>query len=200
MNMDKFDPKNVMSCYTCIYVCNNVDYFLEKYQSEFDFENDASNDRSETSDIVSIDLFQSTETTIEYNDDNNTPPIQPQRFVNVIGYDNTDEEDNADDEDNNENTHNELINYIDDDDSDTRSLPELIDDRDKEYGFFETGIFVTENEFLEKNKNVECIICWDVVMNHGNSMKWNNCNHFSCITCHDMCMLNKLYKCPFCRV
>lgn len=204
MNMDKFDPKNVMSCYTCIYVCNNLDYFLEKYRSEFDFENDVSNDRSETSDIVSIDLFQSTEPTIEDNEDNNIP-IQPLMFVNVIGYDNTDEEDDTDEEDNSENTINdnqnlpELINYIDDD-SDTGSLLEVIDDRDEEYGFFETGIFVTENEFIEKNKNVECIICWDVVMNHENSMKWNNCNHFSCITCHDMCMLKKLYKCPFCRV
>lgn len=197
MNMDKFDPKNVMSSYTCIYVCNNVDYFLEKYRSGFDFENDASNDRSETSDIVSIDLFQSTETTMEDNDANNIPPIQPPMFVNDIGYDNTDEEDNNENTPNDNHPLHHLINYIDDDDSDTWSLPELIDE---EYGFFETGIFVTETEFLEKNKNVECIICWDIVMNHGNSMKWNNCNHFSCITCHDMCMLKNLYKCPFCRL
>ena len=211
MDMNKFDPKNVMRCYTSVYVCNNVDYFLDKYQ--YEYEDDISNSRSEASEIISIDLFQSdlvetstphvqpdlVENTIEDNEENNdnNNSTSPPMFVNIVGYDNTDEEDNQNDSDNENSSLPGLINI--DDDSDTASLPELLNDGDEEYGFFETGVFVTENEFNEKNKNVDCIICWDVVMSYGNSMKWNNCDHFSCISCHDTCMLKKLYKCPLCR-
>lgn len=206
MDMDRFDPINVMRCYTSVYVCSNVDYFLDKYR--YDCDDDISNERSETSDVVSIDLFQSIEShnlnihsnliditlenieSIEENDGNNNSSSIT-TFVNIVGNDHTDEEDNEN------SSLPALINN--DDDSDT-TLPDLINDEDEEYGFFETGVFVTENEFIEKNKNIECIICWDVVMSYGNSMKWNNCDHFSCITCHDTCMIKKLYKCPLCRL
>ena len=191
MDMDKFKPENVMRCYASIYVIRNINYFLDRYQDD-----ELCNSTSETSDALSLDLFQpdliENPIEVEENDTNNNTPTHT-ISVNIIGYDDTDRED-----DDNSSLP-ELINVIEDGDSnsDTLSLPELLSE---DYELFETGVFVTENEFIEKNKNVECIICWDVVMNYGNSMKWNNCNHFSCITCHDACMIKNLYKCPLCRM
>jgi hypothetical protein len=197
---DKFNPKTVMRRYTSIYVINNYDYFLNRCQNEYD---NIINRMSETSDIISIDLFHPEENTT------NLLVIPP---FNII----SDDEDDADDEDN-----------VDDDDNDTTidgngsynsSLPPLIniiDDDDAEYDtdediynediytenrYYETGVFVSENEFNEKNKNENCIICWEIVMNYANSMKWNNCDHFTCISCHDSCMIKRLYKCPLCRL
>ena len=195
MDMDKFTPENVMRCYTSIYVINNIDYFLDRYQDD-----DISNARSETSDTLSIDLFQSTEssnpdiqsdlieTTLEEGNENiiNNPPPSPQNAVNIVGYDDTDEEGS------NETSSIPGLFYVIDD-------TETLDGEDEEGDLFETGVFVTENEFIEKNKNVDCVICWEVAMNYENSMKWNNCDHFSCITCHDTCMFKKIYTCPLCR-
>jgi hypothetical protein len=196
---DKFNPKTVMRRYTSIYVINNYDYFLNRCQDEYD---NIINRMSETSDIISIDLFHPEENTT------NLLVIPP---FNII----SDDEDDVDDEDN-------VDDDDDDDDNDTTidgngsynsSLPPLIniiDDDDAEYDtdediynenrYYETGVFVSENEFNEKNKNENCIICWEIVMNYANSMKWNNCDHFTCISCHDSCMIKRLYKCPLCRL
>jgi hypothetical protein len=209
MDMNKFNPENVMRCYACVYVIRNVNYFLDRYQDDDD--DDLSNSRSETSDtsetsdVTSIDLFQSTETS--------NPDIQPDLIetpieslesldntpqgiivVNIIGDNDTDDE--GDFDDTNSSLPELIATGVEDDDSTTISLPEL----DNDYELYETGVFVTENEFIEKNKNIDCVICWDVVMNYENSMKWNNCDHFTCITCHDTCMIKKIYKCPLCRM
>jgi hypothetical protein len=193
MGFDKFDPINVMRCYTSVYVSKHMLYFLDRYRDEYhDIVNprDILSDNSNTSDILSLDLFHPVENTVE------SIPV----VVNVI--DDDDDDGNTSVEDNDDETSPRLNN--DDDESDTSSLPALInynsEDEDTYDELYDTGVFVTENEFIEKNKNIDCIICWEVVMNYSNSMKWNNCNHFTCISCHDSCRLKGLYKCPLCRM
>ena len=184
---DKFNPKIVMRHYTSICVINNYEYFLDRCQYEY---NNISNHVNESSDIISIDLFHPEE---------NTTTLLVIPPFNIINDDDTDDDDDDDDDDNttingsgssNNSSLPALINIIEDEDTDY--------DTDEDI-YYETGVFVSENEFNEKNKNENCIICWEVVMNHTNSMKWNNCDHFTCISCHDNCMIKKLYKCPFCR-
>ena len=177
MIMDKFNPKNVMRCYTSVYVCTNVEYFLDRFQNNYysTINNDdvVIND-SNTSDTISVDVFQSTP-------------------INVI----EDEDDNTTVED-------------EDDETDSTYMPSLIDnetDNDEEEEEQEDdedddelyGVPVSEVEFIEKNKNTDCIICWEVTMNHHNSLRWSNCDHFSCLSCHVDCKINGLKKCPLCR-
>jgi hypothetical protein len=154
---------------------------------------------SETSDIISIDLFHPEE---------NTTTLLVIPPFNIVSDNEDDGDDNGDvDDDEDGDT------TIDGNDSNNSSIPPLIniiDDDDTEYDtdediyneneYYETGVFVSENEFNEKNKNENCIICWEVVMNYSNSMKWSNCDHFTCISCHDTCMIKRLYKCPLCRM
>jgi hypothetical protein len=179
-------------------------YFLDRYRDEY---NDLSNPRDvlsddgNTSDILSLDLFHPVENTV----------VSLPAVVNIIGNDDDDEDedDNTTVEDNED----EIsfprlprlnnINIINDDETDTSSLPALLDynseDEDNYDELYDTGVFVSENEFIEKNKNMECIICWEVVMDYTNSMKWNNCDHFTCISCHNECKNKRLNKCPLCR-
>lgn len=165
---DKFDPKNVMRCYTSLYVCKNISYFLDRYRDEID---GISNERSDSSEVSSLDLFVSEETD-EGETDNETPIVNE-----VIS--------NYDDD----------MRDIEEDDDDTDDYNDTDDDGE----YSETGVFVTEEEFLEKNTNTDCIICWDIVMNHHNSMRWKNCDHFSCADCHCNCYIKKIRKCPLCR-
>ena len=196
--LGKFNPENVMRCYTSVYVTKNIEYFLDRYQYGDDCGNcGESNNRSITSEILSIDLVQFVE-----NDENiiqdhiNQDNIENPHIIN--DDETTVDETTLDgDEDEDDDTDNSslppLINIIDDDESYDGD-----DDNDDE--LYETGIFVTQDEFNEKNRNEECIICWDVVMNHYNSMKWKNCDHFTCIYCHDECMAKRLHRCPLCRL
>jgi len=165
MVMGVIDPKNIMRCYTSVFVCKNISYFLDRYRDEFD---GISNPRGDSSDITSLDLFISSETE-EGETDNESEDNSP--VLNNYDDDMRDVEEEDGDDD------------------------ETVDDGE----YYETGVYVTEAEFLEKNTNVECIICWDVLMNYENSMKWNNCNHFSCETCHMSCYVKKIRKCPLCR-
>jgi hypothetical protein len=223
LDMDKFDPTNVMRCYTSVYVSNNIEYFLDRYEEEYedlinprDILSDEDDDEDEeggeveesnTTDNISIDLFQPVE---------NNVIISPPSFINVIENDinDVDVDDDATDYEDDESHRTGLVNIIPDDDSDTSSLPALIDydneeinfynfdiynTRDEEGELYDTGVFVSENEFIEKNRNTECIICWEVVMDYTNSMKWNNCDHFTCISCHNECKNKRLNKCPLCR-
>ena len=219
MDMDKFDPKNVMRCYTSVYVSNNIEYFLDRYEEYFedlinprdllsdgydseedeedgeeDEEDGGDVEESNTTDIISIDLFQPVENNII---------ISPPTFINVIENDIISVDDDATDYEDDETPRTGLVNIIPDDESDTSSLPALIDYDDDDYGeeheLYDTGVFVTENEFIEKNRNIECFICWEVVMDYTNSMKWNNCDHFTCVSCHNECKNKRLNKCPLCR-
>jgi hypothetical protein len=182
---DKFNPENVMRCYISFYISKNIEYFLDRFQYD-DFDDfDESNPRSETSDNLSLD-----NTLIENNHQDNTENnIEDSEGETTIdGYD------SDEDDDTNTSSLPVLINIIDDDD-DSYEGDNIYEDE-----LYETGVFVSEEEFVEKNKNEECFICLDIIMNHYNSMKWNNCNHFSCIYCHDECMKKQLYKCPLCRM
>lgn len=192
MVTDMFDPKNVMRCYTSLYVCKNISYFLDRYRDEFD---GLSNDRSDTSEISSLDLFVSFETDEE--DPVESQPIDGQLDNNETDDGETDEETSVFtehvsnyDDDMRDIEEDEADDVEDEDDDET-------DDGGDEYS--ETGVFVTHEEFLEKNTNTECIICWDIVMNHHNSMRWKNCSHFSCAECHCNCYIQKIRKCPLCR-
>jgi hypothetical protein len=196
MISDKFDPKNVMRCYTSVYVSKHLLYFLDRYRDEY---NDLSNPRDvlsddgNTSDILSLDLFHPDENTV----------VSLPAVVNIIGNDGDDEDDNTTVEDNEDEISFPRLPRLNDDESDTSSLPALLDyhseDEDNYDELYDTGVFVSENEFIEKNKNTECIICWEVVMDYTNSMKWNNCDHFTCISCHNECKNKGLNKCPLCR-
>jgi hypothetical protein len=179
MDTNLFDPKNIMRCYTSVYVCKNMAYFLDKYREEFD---NFSNTRSDSSEISSLDLFVSYETNEGELDEGEIDEGETDGESTVFdelvsNYDNDmrdieeDEEEDEDDED------------------------DTVDDGE----YSETGVFVTQEEFLEKNTNTECVICWDIVMNHHNSMKWKNCDHFSCADCHCNCYIKKIRKCPLCR-
>jgi hypothetical protein len=192
---DKFNPKTVMRRYTSMYVINNYEYFLDRCQDKY---NNISNHMSETSDIISIDLFHPEE---------NTTTLLVIPPFNIIDDDDGDGDgDNVDGDDDDNTTMDgngsnnsslpPLINIIDDDDTEYDSDEDIYNENE----YYETGVFVSENEFNEKNKNENCIICWEVVMNYSNSMKWNNCDHFTCISCHDNCMIKRLYKCPLCRM
>jgi hypothetical protein len=196
MISDKFDPKNVMRCYTSVYVSKHLLYFLDRYRDEY---NDLSNPRDvlsddgNTSDILSLDLFHPVENTV----------VSLPAVVNIIGNDDDDEDDNTTVEDNEDEISFPRLPRLNDDETDTSSLPALLDydseDEDNYDELYDTGVFVSENEFIEKNKNMECIICWEVVMDYTNSMKWNNCDHFTCISCHNECKNKRLNKCPLCR-
>jgi regulator of replication initiation timing len=202
--IDKFNPENVMKCYVSVYVLKNIEYFLDKYKYDESDESDKSNVRSVTSSILTDDLFQSIENTNQdINEDNegengsneseNEHVIEP---LHIINDDETTVDETTtveDDEDTTNSSLPTLINIIDDDES-------YDGDNDNDDELYETGIFVSQAEFNEKNKNDECIICWDVVMNHYNSMKWKNCDHFTCIYCHDECMAKRLHRCPLCRM
>jgi hypothetical protein len=172
---DKYNPEIVVRCYTSYFVTKNIEYFLDRFKYVECREEDynESNPRSETSDILSLDLFQ----------DNNE--IVTSTYQYIDDDDETTVEEEEDDE-----SLPPLINIIEDEDNDDDLGDEL----------YETGIFVSQDEFNAKNKNEECVICWNIVMNHYNSMKWKNCDHFTCIYCHDECMAKRLHKCPLCRM
>ena len=182
MVTDMFDPTNVMRCYTSVYVCKNISYFLDRYRPDFD---SISNERSDTSEVSSLDLFVSFET-----DEDEPEQIEPDQGELVDG-----------ETDNESTIINELVSNYDDDMRDIEEDEEDNDDDETDDGteYSETGVFVSEEEFLEKNTNNECIICWDIVMKHHNSMRWKNCSHFSCAACHCNCYLKKIRKCPLCR-
>jgi hypothetical protein len=67
-----------------------------------------------------------------------------------------------------------------------------------------TGVKVLEEEFNETNKEIICPICLIKTMTFENSLRYINCNHYSCIECHESIIknsdkkLDKL-KCPMCR-